>query len=291
MSKYVSYWNLRERPFQNVADTRFAYMSNQHREGLARLLYIVEEHKLGGVLTGPYGVGKSMVLELLEKSIAGQPEFHLISLNAPPSGGVLVLAKQILALLNCTGPAYDISNALAAIQERCNAIEMNGGHIVLMVDEAQLLRESTSFEFLHLLTNLRVQRKDGLMKESAITLILAGHNDIRVNLAAEPALCQRIQLFWELQPLDENQTLEYIQLRMRAAGGDIWIFEEDSIPEIHRASGGLPRLINNICDIGLLLGYSSGASKVSRNTICQAIRETNSPIINNTKNEEVPCRN
>lgn len=288
MSKYVSYWNLRERPFQNVADVRFAYMSTQYREGLARLLYIVEERKLGGVLSGPYGVGKSMVLELLEKSLAAQPGFHRVSLSAPPAGGVMALAQLILTRLDDAHPVGDVSSALTAIQDRCSEIDSEGAHIVLILDETQLLRESAIFEFLHLLVNLRARHKDGSQGESLLTLILAGHSDIRTRLAAETALCQRIQLFWELEPLDENQTLEYIHHRMRAAGGDIWVFEEESIPEIHRASGGLPRLVNNICDVALLLGYASGAAKVSREIILQAIRETNSPAMAGPAKGEVP---
>jgi type II secretory pathway predicted ATPase ExeA len=254
-------------------------MSTQHREGLARLLYIIEERKLGGVLSGPYGVGKSMVLELLEKSLASQPGFHLATMSAPPAGGVMVLAKQILTRLNSPEPVYDVPNALMAIQDRCNQIDSGGAHVVLILDETQLLRESAIFEFLHLLVNLRAQNKGGSQGESLITLILAGHSDIRAHLAAETALCQRIQIFWELEPLDSNQTSEYIHHRMRAAGGDIWVFEEECIPEIHRASGGLPRLVNNICDLALLLGYASGVPKVSRDIVLQAIKETNSPAM------------
>jgi general secretion pathway protein A len=275
---YVQYWGLREQPFQNIADPRFAYLSEQHKEGLARLLYLVEEQKLGGTLVGPYGVGKSMVIELLAEKVRGKNGEIYLQLDAPPSGA-LALAKQIVARLGHSQPIYDLSGGLEAIQNCFSESNPHAFHLVLVVDEAQMLRDAASFEFLHLLCNTRIRRRDGSLGATAVTLVLVGHHDLIEHLSGEPSLSQRLQLFWRLEPLDDQQAIEYVQHRMRAAGGDIWIFEEPALLEVYQASQGLPRLINNICDTALLIGSALHVPRVTAEVMQQAIAEVQSPVL------------
>jgi general secretion pathway protein A len=286
---YVQYWGLREQPFQNIADTRFAYLSDQHKEGLARLLYLVEEQKLGGTLVGPYGVGKSMVIELLAEKVRGKNGEIYLQLDAPPSG-TLALAKQIVARLGHNQPIYDLSGALESIQNCFSESNPHAVHMVLVIDEAQMLRETASYEFLHLLSNMRIRRRDGSLGATAVTLLLVGHQDLVEHLAGEPSLSQRLQLFWRLEPLNDQQAIEYVQHRMRAAGGDIWIFEEPALFEVYQASQGLPRLINNICDTALLIGSAMQVPRVSGDVMRQAIAEVQSPVMQSTlPNSGVPA--
>ena len=77
--------------------------------------------------------------------------------------------------------------------------------------------------------------------------------------------------------MNEAQTAEYVHFRIRVAGGDIWTFEPDSLAELYRASGGIPRVVNNICDIALLLGSAANAAKVTVDVMRQAIEETSAP--------------
>lgn len=283
---YVAYWNLRERPFQNIANTRFAYLSEQQREGLARLIYVVEERKLGGVLAGPYGVGKTMILELLAEKIRERTNATLIQLDAPPSN-TMALARQILLKLGSTAPVYDTAQALNAIQEHL-ADSNPPPHLVIIVDEAQLLRDQETFEFLHLLCNMRVRHRDGRLGDNGITLILAGHQNLNQQLAADTSLSQRLQFFWQLDPLDERQTMEYIQHRMRSAGGDVWTFDEAALADVYVYTQGLPRLINNLCDVALLIGCASGADHVSPEIVRQAAREIQAPPAQETPPPEAP---
>ncbi len=275
---YFKYWGLRERPFQNIADVRFAYLSEQHREGLARLLYLVEEQKLGGTLVGPYGVGKSMIIELLAENVRGKIGERYLQFDAPLTGA-LSLAKQIVAHLGHTETVYDISGALEALQNHFT--ETNGGvaHLVLVIDEAQMLRASSDYEFLHLLCNMRMRRRDGSLGAPAITLLLVGHQDLVQHLAAEQSLAQRLQLFWRLEPLNARQCIEYVQHRVRASGGDIWIFDEGALAAVHEATQGVPRLINNICDTALLIGCAMHAPRITADIMRQAIAETQSPLL------------
>lgn len=269
---YLSHWNLREEPFQNVADPRFAYLSDQHQEGLARLIYVVQGRKLGGVLVGPYGVGKSMVLELLARQIESVGTSRMVRMDVPP-GGVDTLARQIGRALIPSATFADVAALLDAVHELVNSNRPPFTHTVLAIDEAQLIRDSASLDLLHLLTNIRIPATAGRPDSAAFTIILAGHEQLASSLAREPALRQRLAMIWHLAPLNERQVIEYVELRMRAAGGDMWVFDEDALREVAMASGGIPRLINNICDIALMMGYVMKATKVTRQIMLQAIAE------------------
>lgn len=269
---YLSHWNLREEPFQNVADPRFAYLSDQHQEGLARLIYVVQGRKLGGVLVGPYGVGKSMVLELLARQIESVGTSRMVRMDVPP-GGVDTLARQIGRALIPSATFADVASLLDAVHELVNSNRPPFTHTVLAIDEAQLIRDSASLDLLHLLTNIRIPSTAGRPDSAAFTIILAGHEQLASSLAREPALRQRLAMIWHLAPLNERQVIEYVELRMRAAGGDMWVFDEDALREVAMASGGIPRLINNICDIALMMGYVMKATKVTRQIMLQAIAE------------------
>ncbi len=269
---YLSHWNLREEPFQNVADPRFAYLSDQHQEGLARLIYVVQGRKLGGVLVGPYGVGKSMVIELLARHVESVGSSRMVRMDVPP-GGVDTLARQIGRALIPSATFADVASLLDAVHELVHSNRPPFTHTVLAIDEAQLIRDSASLDLLHLLTNIRVPATAGRPDSAAFTIILAGHEQLAASLAREPALRQRLAMIWHLAPLNERQVIEYVELRMRAAGGDMWVFEEDALREVAIASGGIPRLINNICDIALMMGYVMKATKITRQIMQQAIAE------------------
>ncbi len=273
---YTSYWNLNHRPFQNHPDHRFAYLSAQHKEALARLLYLAEGRKLGGILIGPYGVGKSMVLALLVEKIREMGTSQVVQLDTPV-GGVMALAKQLLFKLNCNQSVADIAGALAVMEGLCSEKNAAFPHLTLILDEAQLIRDREVVEFLHLLTNMRMLKKDGSYGETAITVILSGHGDVLKAVIQDVSFCQRLQLVFKLNPLSAQQVMEYVHSRIRAAGGDIWCFEEDVFPMLHEASHGLPRIVNNICDVALVLGYSVGARRISQAIMRQAIEEVYIP--------------
>ena len=269
---YLEHWNLREKPFENVADPRFAYLSDQHQEGLARLVYLVEGRKLGGILVGPYGVGKSMVLQLLATHIANMTDTRMARLDVPP-GGVDALARLVGRVIWPDRSFPDVAAVLEGIREWASSNRPPPSHTVLALDEAQLIRDSGSLDFLHLLTNFRRVGATDHPASPAFTIILAGHTELRSLVDREPALRQRLALFWELEPLNELQVMEYVEHRMRAAGGDIWAFEEDALREIATTSGGIPRTINNICDIALMIGFANRVHKITRPIILQAAEE------------------
>lgn len=94
-------------------------------------------------------------------------------------------------------------------------------------------------------------------------------------LSQDESICQRLQMVWHLDPLDSNQILEYVQHRIRVSGGDIWLFEKDAILELEKTQG-IPRVINNVCDVALMLGYAANARSVTATLMRQALREASS---------------
>jgi len=271
---YLAHWNLADPPFQNIADPRFAYLSDQHQEGLARLIYLVKSRKLGGALIGAYGVGKSMILELLARSDLDGSRFA--QFDTPP-GGAEGLIRQILTAVGVEPAADTPTAALAAL--RAAATQARGGftHTTLAIDEAQMIRDTESVELLHRLTNFRVPGGANRPDQPAFTLILSGYLAPDHPALQDRALRQRLTTIWTLAPLDAAQTAEYVALRMRAAGGDIWVFEDDAIAALAGASGGIPRLINNICDVALMNGFSLKAPRITRELMAQAIAEACPP--------------
>jgi general secretion pathway protein A len=278
---YLDYWNLKEPPFQNVADARFAYMCPQHHEGLARLVYLVQNRKLGGVLTGPYGVGKTMVLELLSQEVQKDPSSRYIHIDYHPSS-TMGIARQLAALMGITdqvGELKEPGDLLTFLRMESERL----GHTTLVIDEAQIIKNAEVYHFLHLLMNLTIRNKEGYKTEPAFTLILSGYNDMNILLREDESMCQRLQMVWNLDPLNEDQILEYIQHRIRIAGGDIWIFEKEAIAEIAQHHH-IPRRINNICDVALMLGYASNQRAIGKDIVVQAIEEASS-LQNHLKDE------
>ncbi len=280
----MTYWNLTESPFQNVADTRFAYLSDQHHEGLARLMYLVSNRKLGGVLTGPYGVGKSMVLQLLAEHVEREGQSRFIGMDYLP-GPVGVLARQVLSLLGFKSESEALQDAMETIR-LLREQQASLTHTVIAIDEAQMICEPGVYHFLHLLTNISIHNEAGRPASSAFTLILSGYTDLTRLIAEDESLCQRLQMVWSLEPLAERQCVEYIQHRMRTAGGDIWTFEEESLRMAHAGSRGIPRVINNICDVALMLGCAAGVRNVGPDLMDQAIRDVQSPLLVRPRNGE-----
>jgi len=270
---YLAHWNLREYPFQNVADPRFAYLSEQHQEALARLVYVVQTGKLGAVLTGTYGVGKSMILELLVHHAAVRDSVRVIRFDVPPDG-TLELAASLLSACGITRPFSTPSAALTILRETVEKENPPFPPLVLILDEAHALRtDLSSFEFLQRLLNLTRPVRTDADTRPPVTLILSGLPELESELAGHPPLRQRLGYGWRLEPLDARQVREYVAFRMRAAGGDIFAFEDEALETLAEASTGLPRVINNLCDAALMIGYAARVSRITVPILQQAIEE------------------
>lgn len=268
---YTKYWNLRESPFLNIDDEALLYPSPQLREGIARLYYLIDQERTAGMLTGPYGVGKTFLLSCLSRRAKDQG-LPIIRFDAIPDGS-LPMARHILQRLDIKADPPTLADALMALKARCIESDRHPlSRNVLIIDEAQYLTEKDGLYLVHYLCNLTVDTMKG--RKNLFTIILAGIPQLAETVRQYESLQRRVQLSWALTPLDESQTIEYIQRHMRTAGGDFWAFSQDSLKAVYAFSGGIPRNINNLCDTALMLGYAAGAHQITVEIVNEAAADT-----------------
>ena len=268
---YTAYWNLRESPFLNVDNEALLYPSPQLQEGVARLYYLIDQERTAGMLTGPYGVGKTFLLSCLVRRSKAL-NLPLIRFDAIPDGS-LPMARHILQRMEIKGDTPTLADALMLMRTRCMETERRPlTRHILLIDEAQYLTAKDGLYLVHFLCNLMIETSKG--QKHLFTTILSGTPQLAESVRGYESLQRRVQLSWALKPLDERQTIEYVQHHMRSAGGDTWSFSLEALKAVHAYSGGVPRNINNLCDTALMLGFASRASSVTPELIRLAAVDT-----------------
>lgn len=251
---YLKHWNLRKPPFENTPDTDFFYESEKHREASSRLRYVVEERKACAVLTGVYGCGKTLVLRALEREY--KKKGCVFSFVNNPRLDDLGLLRMILH--NFTG--YNVprskEDVLMGLEKFVRETYNDGKHVVIAVDESQLIDNEHVFEELRLLLNFQTETR------FLVTLLLSGQPELKEKLDSNKQFSQRITLSYNLPALDREETAAYVKHRLGVAGGAEGIFLPEALDLVYERSGGIPRWINNIANMSLLAAFSKGASAV-----------------------------
>src|SRR5262245_16783078 len=264
---YLAHFGLAERPFSNTPDTRFVYMGPRHEEALAHLLLGVQEH--GGIvqLTGEIGTGKTTLCRLL---LGRLPEDVDVALILNP---LLKLRKLLAGICDELGVKYEgrapsQKTLVDALYRHLLAANAAKRRTVLIVDEAQSLSVG-ALEQLRLLTNLETET------HKLLQIILIGQPELRELLGRRELLqlSQRITTRYHLRPLADTETPAYVRHRLALAGSRRNIFEPGALRAVHRLSGGVPRVINSICDRALLGAYAQRRDVVDRATVRTAARE------------------
>lgn len=258
---YQGYWGLRIKPFENISDINFFYHSIRHEEAFMRLLYVATEEKGCGVLTGTYGTGKTFVMHMLMNELEKLGRKSILipnpSFNSP---GILKDFAYRLGI-NTEGDKADIlhrleENLISYARERKNA--------VIIVDEAHTIETKEPLEDLRMFLNLNY------MGKFLVTLIFAGQPEFNSILKTVRQLDQRIALKYTLAGFTRKEVFDYILFRISIAGRKEQLFEENAIELIWKHSGGIPRVINNICDIALLFGFHYKVTLVNEKIVEEA---------------------
>lgn len=260
---YEKYWGLNELPFENVPDPHFMYHSTQHEEALMRLLYTTKAQKGAAMLSGEVGCGKTTVSRAFVQELP--IEEYEVGLIANPGMAALDFLKEILYQLGIEKTA-DTKPALLHILNDAMLQNLNKKKkTVLIVDDAQAIEDMATFEELRLLLNLQ------LNNQFLLTLILIGQPELRDKVVKIPQLDSRISIRYHLKPLDLKETTQYILFRLKIAGMQRNIFTKESIEKIHESTGGVPRKINNTCDLSLLVGFSKKIELIDSKIVQQLI--------------------
>jgi len=263
---YEKHWDLKKLPFENTPDTEFFFGSEKHEEAFSRLSYVVEEKKACAVVTGAYGTGKTLLLKALEREF--RKKGCLFSFVNNPRLDDLGLLKMILH--NFTG--YDVparkEDVLMGIEKFLRDTFQDGKHVVVAIDEAQLIEDVSVFEELRLLLNFQTETR------FLLTLLLSGQPELRGKLDSNKQFSQRIVLSYNLAPLDFEETRRYLEHRLEVAGLTENIFDEEALDVLFKRSGGIPRWINNIANMSMLTAFSRNEKKVGKDIVLEAIESS-----------------
>lgn len=265
---YHSYFGLDEQAFSIAVNPRYLYMSAQHREALAHLLYGVNS---GGfvMLSGEVGTGKTTIIRCLLEQLPQNAELAIV-MN--PSASARDLLCSICDEFSVSYPPEEQSLKVLtdALTEFLVRNHRAGKKSIVLIDEAQLLQVAT-LEQVRLLTNLETNT------QKLLQIILVGQPELN-ELLAKPdlrQLSQRITARYHLRPLSEQETGAYIKHRLTVAGmpAGRQPFPPRIINKIHLISRGIPRLINILCDRMLLGAYSREVNEIDAQIFRQAVLE------------------
>ena len=274
---YTKFFGLNEKPFAITPDPRYLYMSARHDEGLAHLVYGVTES--GGFiqLTGEVGTGKTTLVRTL---LAQMPAEVNVALILNPQLTALEFLLAICDELKITHPQYisGTKELVDTLNRHLLYAHSNGRRTILLVDEAQNLSTDV-LEQIRLLTNLETA------KQKLLQIILIAQPELRDKLASTELrqLAQRVTGRCHLEPLSREETARYVEHRLKVAGALGEIFSDPAKREVYRLTGGVPRLINVICDRALLGAYSRDSRIVNRQLVRKAAAE-----VSDTRGTSIP---
>jgi general secretion pathway protein A len=264
---YLNYFGLAEAPFSIAPAPRYLYMSQRHQDALAHLLYGVNGEGGFVLLTGEVGTGKTTISRCLLEQI---PETCDVAYIFNPKLTVEELLSTICVEFGIACPPGNssIKVFVDCINAHLLDAHARGRHSVLIIDEAQNLSAEV-LEQMRLLTNLETNER------KLLQIILIGQPELATMLERQELrqLAQRIVARYHLGTLGKPEVAAYVQHRLEVAGTQRQLFPLAIMGRLHRLSGGIPRIINVLCDRALLGAYAQGKERVDRATLEQAARE------------------
>lgn len=249
---YEAYWHLQRPAFESDGDPSFYFASPSHQGALLKLRYAIEYHKGVGLLVGGHGLGKTYLTYVLERDLdPGRfPVARLVFPQLSPAELLRYLAVRLGADVSDADLAQgSLDRVLHLLERRLEQLTADGQRAVLIVDEAHLL-EPEHLTTLQLLLNFRQEPR------IEFSLLLVGRPDLVPRVQRVAGLSERICVRTALQPLSETDTFEYVRHRLKIAGRSGAPFGDDAMRTFWELSHGVPRRINQLCDLALLVGFA-----------------------------------
>jgi type II secretory pathway predicted ATPase ExeA len=262
---YEQYWSLADKPFRNTPDPHYFYFSRQHEEALTRMLYAITEGQGAMMLTGDYGCGKT----LLSRSLLDEldPDRFEVALIPYPNLSGVELLQEILLQFGYEAQGLSKVELLHLLSDCLLDNHARGCSTIIIVDEAQMVMDKMTMEEIRLLLNFQQDRKFYL------TLVLMGQPELRERVEEMPQLLQRLSVRYHLRAFDEEDSEKYLAHRMAIAGGNGDIFTREAGRLIASAGEGVPRRMNNIADMSLMVGFGQRTPVVDENIVQQVITD------------------
>ncbi len=264
---YLDFYGFREKPFNLTPDPRFVFLSKNHKEAFAHLLYGINNRAGFIALTGEVGTGKTTVLRALLSQL--DADHHRTALIFSPCLSPPELLQNVNREFGIPTYPSNTSSLLDDLNQFLLRQNAEARTVVLVIDEAQNLEEPV-LEQIRLISNLETDR------EKLIQIVLSGQPEFAQILKRKEMrqLSQRITVRYHLQPMDFQDTVDYINHRLEVAGGrGGLIFSRGALKRIYRYSQGLPRLINVACDRALLAGYTRDTARISSGIVAAGIKD------------------
>jgi len=263
---YERFYQLRERPFALSPDPEYLYPSRVHQEALDYLRYGLESHAGFVVITGEIGSGKTTLLQTVLRNLDSHTTVGRI-VNTMLDPRELLETIMLDFGLEPSGKSKPV--LLRDLAQYLVDQRLAGRMVLIVIDEAQNL-SLAALEELRMLSNMETE------KSKLLQIVLVGQPNLRDKLGAPELeqLRQRITVSYHLAPLDEDETANYINHRLRrAATGAPLEFPAEATTLIHARSRGVPRVINIICDAALVFGYAEERSQIDRGLIVDVLAE------------------
>ncbi|MEZ5543263.1 MAG: tRNA (adenosine(37)-N6)-threonylcarbamoyltransferase complex ATPase subunit type 1 TsaE [Pseudomonadota bacterium] len=262
---YETYYRLKEKPFTLLPDPGFLYLSDKHRMGLTLLEYGLMNQAGFTVISGEIGAGKTTLIRQLLNNMGQEYTIGLIT-NTHRSFGELL--QWILLAYNLDHKDMSKVEMYQRFVDFVIEEYAQNRRVVLIVDEAQNM-DAETLEELRMLSNINAD------KNLTLQVVLSGQRELRDTLRRPDLVqfAQRINVDYHLEALSEAETAGYIRHRLKIAGGDPDTFTPRACAAVHRYSGGVPRLINLLCDTALVYGYADQKRRIDAKLISDVARE------------------
>ncbi len=262
---YESFYNFREKPFSLLPDPAFLFLSEKHRLALTMLQYGIVNQAGFTVVTGEIGSGKTTLIRQVLSEVGDDISVGLVS-NTHRNFGEL-MQWVLLAF----GLEYRDKKKIELYQTLADFIVKEYSQdrrTVLIIDEAQNLSPE-ALEELRMMSNINAD------KDQVLQLILVGQPGLRetLRLPELQQFAQRVAVDYSLRPLNLEETWNYIRHRLKLAGGDAGLFETKACAAVYYYTGGIPRLVNVLCDTALVYGFAEQKRRIDAAIICDVVRD------------------